>query len=236
MRRIPITVAEFVTWLKNTNTFLKSDDPANPGHKQWERLGLTPGEQTTWDNNNTAVQALWGLYSNKDLRTLSVMRQLRDLRKLITKGSRGIVNRIAASLNATEQDATVFNFVLNPKNPTRRKSDIKEQLFAGVERTGSAEYLVMCRFDKASKMPKLLPGSDGVECSFKITSEQPADAATISPEADGFKQRTYSSPRFLFKAGPGNKSKFLLIAFRWNYSPNTDFNGPWTDVIVMVIS
>jgi hypothetical protein len=236
MRRIPILVADFVTWWKNANTFLQSDDPANPGHKQWERLGLSNAEQTWWDDNNTAVQALWDLYSSKDTRTLTVMRQLRDLRRLLTRGGRGIVNRIATSPVATEQDASIFNFVLNRKEPTRRKSDIKEQLFAAVERSGSAEYLVKCRYDISTKLPKLLPGSDGIEVSYMISKDQPAEVGTINPEGDGFKQKTFSAPRFLFKAGAGNKGRFLVIAFRWNYSPNTDFNGPWTDVVVMVIS
>ena len=57
--RIPVTVGEFVNWLKNTNIFLQSADPDNPGHDQWERLGLTNTEQTTWDANNTAVQLLY---------------------------------------------------------------------------------------------------------------------------------------------------------------------------------
>jgi hypothetical protein len=235
-RRIPGRYLAFHLWLTNTNDFLQSADPANPGHKQWERLGLTPAQAAAWDDNTTAWLALWTSYSNKDLKTLSIIRATRDLKKFITDGSRGIVNRIATSAVATEQDATIFNFVLVRKEPTRRTVKIKEQLFAGVQNTGSAEFEVQCRYAKDTKRPSLLGGSDGVECSFKITTDKISDPTSVDPEGEGFQQKTFGKARFVFQAGTANLDKVLLVAFRWNYSPNTDFNGPWTKVQVMRIS
>jgi hypothetical protein len=235
MRRVPIKISAFHLWLNSTNNYLQSEDPANPGHFQWERLGLTSAEATWWDDQTTAWNELHAKWGDKNLRTLSIVRALRDLRKFITKGSRGIVNRIAVNPVATQYDATVFNFVLVRKEPTRRKTDIKDQLFASVNRNGSAEYEVKCRYDEDAKRAALLPGSDGVECSYMVVDTEPPRSTTINPSAEGFSQRTYIKARFIFKAGTGNKGKFLLIAFRWNFSPNTDFNGPWTQVQVLAI-
>ncbi len=235
MNRIPLTVAEFVTYLKNTNTFLKSDDPLNPGHKQWERLGLTSAEQTDWDNSNTAAQDLWAKYSNADLRTLSVMRELRTLRLNWTKGARGIVNRIASSAAATQQDATVFNFVLVKKQPTKQTVDITELVIAGIKRIGSGEFGIECRFEKDTKRPSLLPKADGVEYSFKITNTQPADPATVDLEGEGFRLRFVSKAKFVFKSGTANKGKYLIIAFRWVNSKYPELAGPWCEAQIMVI-
>jgi hypothetical protein len=179
---------------------------------------------------------MYAKYSDKAQRTLAIMRQCRDFRISFSAGSRGIVNRIAASPAATQQDATVFNFVLNRKSPTRRKTPITNPVLVGITHSGSTQYDVQCRHDKDTKKPSLLPGADGVECSFSISATEPANTATIDPTGAGFQQRTYNQARFVFKSGTGNKGKFLLIAFRWNFSPNTDFNGPWSDVQVMVIS
>jgi hypothetical protein len=236
MRRIPITVAEFVTWLRVTNTFLKSDDPDNPGHKQWERLGLSNAESTAWDDNNTAVEALYAKYSDDAQRTLAVMRQLRALRLNITKGTRPIVNRIASSAAATELDATVFNFVLTRKQPTRRTTQFTESVIVGLKRLGSGEFDFQFRYSKDTKLPSLLPGADEVEYSYKVSTTQPADPATVDPDGDGFRIRSISKPRLIFKSGTANKSKFLLIAFRWSYSKNADLAGPWSEVQVMVIA
>jgi hypothetical protein len=235
-RRIPIAYIAFNQWKNNTNNFLQSDDPANPGHKQWERLGLTLAESAAWAAETLAWNALYAKYSDKDQKTLSIIRQCRDMKFNLIEGNRGIVNRIAASPVATEQDATVFNFVLVRKEPTRRTGKITQQIFAGVDRSGSTEYTVQCRYDKDTKRPSLLVGSDGVEVAYKISNTQPADPATVDPNGEGFRQRTYGKARFVFEAGTANKGKFLLIAFRWNFSPNTAFNGPWTEVTVVVIS
>src|SRR3954470_15967835 len=116
--RIPIKYVAFDLWLNSTNNYLQSEDPDNVGHKQWERLGLTAAEAGEWDDNTTAWNAWYAKYTNKAMKTLAVVHQCRTMKSDITKGTRPIVNRIATDPAATDQDAVIFNFVLNRKSPT----------------------------------------------------------------------------------------------------------------------
>jgi hypothetical protein len=109
-------------------------------------------------------------------------------------------------------------------------------LFAAVSRVGSAEYEIGCRADAASKRPSLAEGTDSVIISTKIVAVQPADPATIDPEGDGFIQKVLTKAKFVYKAGTSNKGKYLIVAFRWNYTKAPDLAGPWTEAQVILIS
>jgi hypothetical protein len=233
--RIPAAYVAFNIWKNNTSNFLWSDDPLNPGHKQYERLGLTLAEATAWQDETTAWNALWAKYTDKDQKTLSVTRAARDMKLLLTRGGRGIVNRIAANPAATEQDATIFNFVLVRKKPEKPKTVIEAAVFAGVTRIGSGDLSIQARFKKDSKRPSLLPIADGVEYSYKVTSTQPGDPATADPEGEGFRQRLVTKAKFVIKTGTANKGRFILIAFRWVNSKYPELAGPWSEIQVMVL-
>ena len=105
-----------------------------------------------------------------------------------------------------------------------------------MQRLGSGEFDFQFRYSKDTKRPSILPGADEVEYSYKVVKDQPADPATVDPDGEGFRLRSITKPRFVFKSGSGNKGRFLLIAFRWSFSKNAELAGPWSEVQVMVIA
>src|SRR5690242_17691802 len=110
-RRIPIGYVAFNAYIGRTATFLWSDDPANPGHKQYERLGLTLAEATEWKNRNTDWAAIWALYENPLGRSWTIARTAKAAKKAFALFGHPVVNRIATNPNATASDADIFNFV-----------------------------------------------------------------------------------------------------------------------------
>jgi hypothetical protein len=235
--RVPGDYPKFDLYIKSTNNFLQSVDPDNPPNKQWQRLGLTLAEADDWK----ARELFWTTniylkYGDENQKTKTVVLQCMNFKKAFAEFARPLLNRMAASAAATEQDETIFRFKINRKDPERRTTPITEELFAGISRKGSTEYLVNCRAEEDSKRASLPAGVDSVIISSKVVTIQPADPATVDPEGEGFRQKSLSKARFLYKAGSGNKGKYLVIAFRWNYSKNPDLAGAWSEVQTILIS
>ena len=77
--RIPMSYPKFDTYINVTNNFLQSNDPLNPGHKQYERLGLTLSESDNWKDQAVLWNTdLYLKYKNKDTKTISVIHACMD--------------------------------------------------------------------------------------------------------------------------------------------------------------
>src|SRR5205085_10753699 len=126
--RVPTAIPEFNTYITNTNTYLHAGGPPT----NLTRLGLSDDNGKDWDDYQKAWAELYLKYSNALTSTSIIKENVKHAMHDFKAFAQPLLNIIAASPEATDDDAAVFNLVLdkNHKNPSRPTTPISDTVMA----------------------------------------------------------------------------------------------------------
>jgi len=225
--RVPLTIAAFFTYLETTDGYLQEVIIPPTG----ERLGMDPAKVVIWHTFAVDGAALYITYKDPLLTGPNIKKKVRKIMKDFRAFAQPQLNIIAASDNATTDDATVFNVVLVRKTPTRVHPVITAICYALASLLGGAKLKFKCRTISDGKTSKLAEGADTVEVAYII-----GDKDTKAPSADEIDTRkTFSKATFVLSLGTVNSGKILYIYFRWTNSKHPETASPWSDLQIIQI-
>src|SRR5688572_19986129 len=115
---IPEAIVKFDPYINTTDTFLQAMVPPAGPDKNWERFGLLLAEADEWKARRIFWRdTLFPLYSNPATSTKFVKADVHDFIADFREFGGPVIGKIAASGVATNTDAGIFNFVLDPADP-----------------------------------------------------------------------------------------------------------------------
>ena len=227
MARIPRTIAEFFSYLERTDNYLQLVIVPTNG----TRLGMSITNVAKWHTNAGNGAALYLQYKDPLQTGPSVKTKVKKLMTDFFAFAQPQLDIIAASENATTDDAEVFNVVLVRKKPTHKTEKIKNKCYATSESMGGCRYTFRCRTLTDAKRASLAPGSDSVEIAYLI-----GDKDTKVPTADEMVLRqAFSKAMFIKELGTINSQKVLYIYFRWTNSKHPELASSWSDLMIIPI-
>jgi len=232
--RVPRIISLFDVYVTTSDDHLQADDTSNPGHPNYERLGLSAAQATDWDDRRQEWDDLYDKYGTKGTRTDVVREQVANFMKSFREFANPLLNMMAANPAATVLDGAKLNFKLTRKAPSKRTTQITETIFPSIQSLGGNEFFFSFRAIADSKRASLLKGVDSVIAWYKIVTNEPV-SASIEPD-ETWNSIVFYKSRNTFKTPAGSKGKYLLIAFQWAYTPNRALAGPVCGVKIELIS
>lgn len=229
--RIPRGIALFNAYINTTDNFLQAPIEEGSSTLNWQRLGLTAADATGWHGQQIEWNKLYAKYSNKDTRTKTVNDLVKAFKTNFQDFGGRILDKIAASDGATEQDQNVFNLVLsgNRKKPTHHTTPITDGIVISIVSLGSGMIKADFRTDTDTKRASLAPGADSVQVATKL-----GDPAPENPYED---TDISIVTRASSKVNMGTKAigKRLYVFARWYNTRQPDLAGQWSTMFSILI-
>ena len=192
---------------------------------------MDPANVVKWHTYAEDGAALYVKYKDPLQTGPNIKKKVRKIMKDFRAFAQPQLHIIAASGNATTDDASVFKIVLVRKTPTRVHPVIAFICYALASLLGGAKIKFKCRTISDGKGAKLAEGADTVEVAYII-----GDKDTKVPSADEIEARkTFSKATFILSLGTLNSGKILYIYFRWTNSKHPDTASPWSDLQIIQI-
>lgn len=224
--RIPRRINPFNQFINSTAPYLKDGSPATNA----ERLGISTDEVTTYTGFQTEWNTLYISYSDKqNSRTTSVINRLHDvMNRLIAFDQQvHLLDRIAASVNATIVDLSTFNIRKGPLQKSARtlpQKPIVEPVTVTMMPIGGGSVMIKC-YSTTGTRSAIFGDADCVQYVFAVGTTPPESAETAGLERD-----LSSKASFTLALGPGNVAKNLYIYFRWYNTRHPELAGPWSNL------
>jgi len=225
--RISLRPTDFNTFINNSDDHLLSN---RGGTQVYVLLGLTITNANDWHNKRLFWRdTLYPKYSNADTRTTTVIKNVRDFIKDFRTLANPLLNICAASPNAIQQDATVLNFKIGRKTPTRPTEPISAPMFIKITSKGQGEMRARCRTDEDATRASIPATATSVELRYKVGSPEPQSVN----ECNSIKVSTRALFNFNVDADESGKKIYLFA--RWIDNTNEARAGAWGDMISLVI-
>ncbi|HEX7414744.1 MAG TPA: hypothetical protein VF411_11940 [Bacteroidia bacterium] len=165
---------------------LAPTSPPPPGTpiNYWAFLGLTNVNASDFHNKrlfwNTPVTGLYAKYSDPTTSTSAVKTQVKLWIAAFRAFANPLLNIIAASPNATSDDETIFNLVLNVNrhHGTHTHTKIADKCVTEWAGEGVGTKKAASKSSADTKRHSLAAGADGVQYAYTIMDENPK---TIQP-------------------------------------------------------
>lgn len=228
--RVPESVAPFNDYLTSTDTFLQAISSGTT--KNWERLQLSQQNADDWHAMRQAWDPLYVKKQDPAQLTKIVNAQVQTFIKDFKTFSTNILDKIAASDNATDTDAIIFRVVLsgNKKAPTHPTSPITEQCVLSIASLGGASYKFSFRTGTDTGNPSLADGADSIIIALQV-------GGTVPENADAIEEKVISTKAsFVQNTGTQNIGQRLYIAQRWYHTKYPDLAGPWSNIQSIMIA
>ena len=190
-----------------------------------DRLGVLLSVTDDWHERRGKIEDFYKSYSDKTTLTSIVKKNLREELKSFRTFAKKPLNVLASSPNATNDDAAVFNVVLNRANPTHSVTPIKELCYAKVIALGGEKMESKCYTASDSNRASLCEGSDSVEIRYKIGT----DAEAPTSFNDGTTSFISSKAIFILTCAGGRK-KNLYSFHRWYNSKHPELSGVFDEM------
>lgn len=225
--RIPTVIAEFNAYIGNTHTYLQAGTPAN-----YLRLGLTLADATAWSDATEEWAELYTNYINPLTSTSIIVEKIRNAMHDFRAIANPMLAVIAANPVATDDDAGVFNLVLNRNHhaPTHPTTPITATVMTEAKPIGGGDLLVTCRDMTDDSRASKNPQADSVQVAYKIDGTAPEGAN------DGTTKEIYTKARFLMHLGSENAGKKIYLYFRWYNTKHVNLAGPWSTLQTVHLS
>lgn len=202
--------------------------------KNWTRLGLLQADMTWMQDLLQHWNTLYALYiDKKGSRTTEVTNGLKsDIDKMLDYNqSQNLLDRIAASLNATTVDLDKFNI----RKASRQTSKgtfraIEEVVDPTIEPIRGGVLSIKC-YSIESSRPSILSEANCVQLSYIVQTDVPQ-----SPDDAGMIHEVSSRASFSINLGPENSGKRVHIFLRWFSTVHPESAGPWSSVISVWLS
>ncbi len=222
--RMPRGIDQFNIYFTNAVSYLQEGTPKTHA----ERLGVLPTEVTTFTGFITEWSPLYGKYSEKKkFRTTSIINQLYlIIDNVVTfDQTNRILDRIAASPNATVDDLVTFNIkkgLLQKSPASAGSSPISEQVTVTFQSLGGGMMNVKC-YSMTGQRAGIPDDADSVQYLFQVGGQAPESA-----DAPGMIKELSPKAVFTLSLGSGSALKNLYIFFRWYDTRHPELAGPWS--------
>ena len=229
--RIPRSINEFGTYINSTNIYLSSGAPVNNG----VRLGITPEEMAQWKTFEENFSPLLLMYNDvTNSRTRAIRNNLVEIieKTIAYDQASHILDRIAASPNATVYDLGAFNINGGvPTKTTRSRSItiIREPVSVTFQQLGGAIIAIKC-YSTSGARAAIFGEADSVQLLYKTGTVPPT-----STNEDGLKAGLSTKGSFNLELNPEYKGKYLFIYFRWYNTKHPEMSGPWSELQTTMI-
>lgn len=224
--RVPRTIARFASYLNDTDVHLQSNRPVGPGGTPvFELLGLTSGQADGWNLRRVDFRDnLYPKWTNKNTKTETVNEDVADFMEEFFDYSEPLLNIMAASTNAINQDANIFNMVINRKDPTRPTEPIEEVVVLDLNPVGGGTMRVRGRQTAQAKRGKIPETAKAIEVCWTVGTAPPA-----SP-LDCTENIISSRSTFTMNVGAENHNLNIYAFARWIDTSNAARAGAWTEL------
>lgn len=251
--RIPPNIPGFNTYVNNTDTYLVAGAPVTNG----ERLGLTPQNLTDWNAQRVNWRdTLYPKYSDPLQSTSAVKAQVHNFMEDFRTFAQPLLNVMAASPNATEDDEAVFNFTIGHAAPVHHTTPIADGVVFEAKPIGGGDLHFSCRTAHDDHRASKAEEADSVQLAYEITDlrnnnnngggtptppgpDRPGeerDNRIPTPADKGMTKEIFTKSQFTFHAGAENVGKRLVAFMRWYNTKHPELAGPWTAITVVVIA
>lgn len=229
--RIPVSIALFNAYINTTDDFLQAPVEEGSSTLNWQRLGLASTDATGWHSKRLAWNTLYAKYTNTDTRTKTVNDQVKSFRVNFQKTGGKVLDKIAASDGATEQDQNVFNLVLsgNHKKPTHSHTPITDNIIISVVNIGNGVIKADFRSNHDTKRPSLAPGANSVQLAIKVDEPAPKNVDEIT-------ERVIITRASITKnIGADSAGKRIYLFARWYDTRYPNLAGPWSTMFSILL-
>jgi hypothetical protein len=229
--RIPRSINEFGTYISSTNIYLSSGARQSNGL----RLGISPEEMVQWKAFEENFSPLLLLYNDvANSRTRAIRNNLIEIidKTIAYDQANHILDRIAASPNATVYDLGAFNINGGvPTKTTRSRSItiIREPVSVTFQQLGGAIIAIKC-YSTTGARAAIFGEADSVQFMYKTGTVPPT-----STNEDGLKSGLSTKGSFNLELNPEYKGKYLFIYFRWYNTKHPEMSGPWSELQTTMI-
>ena len=229
--RIPRSINEFGTYIGSTNVYFSTGAPVNNG----ERLGISADEMAQWKTFETDFSPLLLMYNDvTNSRTRAIRNNLIEIidKAIAYDQTNHILDRIAASPNATVYDLGAFNINGGvPTKTTRSRSItvIREPVSVTFQQLGGAIIAIKC-YSTTGARAAIFGDADSVQLLYKTGTVPPT-----STNEDGLKSGLSTKGSFNLELNPEYKGKYLYIYFRWYNTKHPEMSGPWSELQTTMI-
>lgn len=223
---IPRPNAPFNQYIMSTTKSLQQGVPAT-----WQRLGLTPDENTKWIDFRDRWEAKYKLYADKSQRTTVITNDKNKLKKDFIVFASPVLLKIAAHPALNTGDRLNFRLLERDRILTKR-GKIEDIPMVQMQPAGSGWMKIRVRRETDNNRASRHPLADGVEMKFIIKEVN----APAPHSADDCIESVISKKAiFTFHARPGNAGKRIYAFFRWVNLSNQENSGGWTNWATSVI-
>jgi len=198
----------------------------------WERLGLLPQELEAWKKFRTQWNKLYQVYSNrKESRTIAITAKIHGLQKRFTVFSSRLLIRMRGMPYVTLDDAAVFHFIINRKDPTHSITLIKEIPEFGVTPLGGGVVRISVYPIHTDSRARKLPGAE-IEMHYHV------GASVTKPfNQDDLTQHHISTRAiFIFDFKNYRGGNTIYVSLRWIVISNPERNGPWSAIYKVALA
>jgi hypothetical protein len=234
-RRIPQALAEFDSYLTNTVNHLPDGTPPNS-----ERLGLNEEQVIYWRSYAKHWKRLYHMSHDK-ARSTWVTRQDRDkVWKAFVNFAQPVVNLIAANPALTVSDRSTFR-IDPPPARGKRRGHIRGRPSIKMRNGDGATLKISYRSNMTGR-PRMHPLADLIEMRYLLQSPTDIKDGALQwpplPKSPDECPVVVMSSRAIFTVTVGmrNMGKQLSAYFRYINTADPSQNGPWTTLMVTIVS
>jgi hypothetical protein len=239
--RIPEKISDFNSYINNSDDWLKAIFLLLVTNR--ERLTLTAQNGTDWSNFRVDWRDnVYPLLSNPATVNGTIRAQARTLRKNFKTFANPLLDIIAACPAAIAQDEKEFNLVLKAnrdKSPTA-KGKIATYPMVSIKGIGGGQMKVRVRIDEDASRASMHEKADLIELRYMVGFPDNAASSTDTPDVptaeDAPNHVVSKKANFYIYLGVAAAGKHVLAFVRWVNTSNPENSGPWTPLIIAVIS
>ena len=229
--RIPRSIDEFNKYIVKTSSYIGQGTPVTNG----ERVGLLPTEITKWKAFETEWSPLFVLYSDvTNSRTRAIRNNMLQIIDDVIAYDQAnhILDRIAASPNATLYDLGMFNInggVLPKTTRSVPTTPITEPVTVTFQPLGGGSITIKC-YSTTGQRASIYNNADSVEYLYQVGTTPP-----VAADENVLKKGISTKGSFTVALNPDTPGKFLYIYFRWYNTKHPELAGPWSSLQTTMI-
>ena len=240
--RITDSIPKFNDYINDTDDTLQAISSGTTHN--WERLGLTSTNASDWHDKRVYWRdTLYPKYSSPSQSTKIIKANVQVFMKNFRTFGNPLLDVMAASPNATEDDEITFNFKIGRAAAHHSDTPIEGTVLFEAVQQGGGDFRFSCRTGNDGNHASLADGADTVQLAYKFINggntpptPQPGGDDLPTPEDEGMQRDVFTKAIFIFHAGPTKVGKIMVVFARWYNTKHPHLAGPWSQVKVVIVS
>jgi len=231
--RIPETIPKFNDYINATDDRLQSVNP-DTLKKYGIDYGFSPAQNTEWNTQRVFWRdTLYPSYTNPLTSTSVVKANVRDFMSDFREFGNPLLDKIASSDIAGNEEEAIFNIDLERAEPVRPTTPISDNCMVAIANIGGGAMQLTGRSTTDQTRASVPVGAEGMMASYVIMDAKP----TVIPPANDkmMRDKFFGKAKTRVDFGPENSGKWLVVYFRWHSNTYPQFDGPLSQAHVMPI-